>query len=339
MPRNSPGVRLLPNAITVLALCSGLSAVQFALSGAWIQTIAAIGVAALLDSLDGRIARLLDATSKIGAELDSLSDAISFGVAPALVLYVWQAHDNRLGWIVSLVFAGCMVLRLARFNTLQDDTEAPPYASEFFVGIPAPAGGLLGLLPLALTVEFGAGWWSSEPVVWLWTVAIAALLISRVPTFSLKTARVPAKAIAPLLVGVTLLAAAIIQYPLLVLTAALVLYMVHIPFAMHRYHWLGKHPEAWDVPARERRAIRRAGTNRRLGLRQPHRPALRRRVAGTTRRAVRDREGHKPDVTSTESAATGDNGSTSERSRSHLSRHGRRRIGLRSRDRDNADQG
>lgn len=340
MSRASPGVRLLPNAITVLALSSGLSAVQFALSGAWIQAIAAIGVAALLDSLDGRIARLLDASSKIGAELDSLSDAISFGVAPALVLYVWQAHDSRLGWIASLVFAGCMVLRLARFNTLQDDTEAPPYAGEFFVGVPAPAGGLLGLLPLAVTVEFGTGWWSSEPVVWVWTVAIAALLISRVPTFSLKTARVPAKAIAPLLVGVTLLAAAIIQYPLLVLATALLAYLFHIPFAVHRYHWLGKHPEAWDVPARERRAIRRAGTSRRLGLRQPHRPALRRRVAGSARRNAREQHGHKPDPAGTESATgRSDNGSSAQHSRRQLSRHRRRRIGLRSRDSDNPDDG
>src|SRR5699024_9991829 len=223
-----------------------------ALTDHWTRSIAAIAVAALLDSLDGRIARLLDATSKIGAELDSLSDAISFGVAPALVLYVWQAHDSRLGWIVSLVFAGCMVLRLARFNTLQDDAAAPAYADEFFVGVPAPAGGLLGLLPLAVTAQFGDGWWSTEAAVWVWTIAIATLLISRIATFSPKTFRVPAKAIAPLLVGVTLLAAAIIQYPLSVLTGALVLYVLHIPFAVQRYRWLGQHPEAWDAPARER---------------------------------------------------------------------------------------
>ena len=256
MARTTPGVRLLPNAITVLALCSGLSAVQFALAGNYMLSIGAIGVAAVLDSLDGRIARLLDATSKIGAELDSLSDAISFGIAPALVLYVWQADGSRFGWIAALVFAGCMVLRLARFNTLLDDTEAPPYAGEFFVGVPAPAGGLLALLPLTVTLEFGDGWWSAQPVVWLWTVAIAALLISRIPTFSLKTFKVPAKAVAPLLVGVTLLAAAIIQYPLIVLAIALIAYLVHVPFAVRRYQWLANHPEAWEVPARERRAKR-----------------------------------------------------------------------------------
>ena len=164
-----PGVRLLPNAITVLAMCAGLSAVHFALAGRYAAAIAAIAVAAVLDSLDGRIARLLDATSKMGAELDSLADAISFGVAPALVLYIWKLEGNRLGWVVALIFAVCMVLRLARFNTLLDDTEQPPYAKEFFVGVPAPAGGLLALLPLILTLQFGptAGgrrrrWW------WCW---------------------------------------------------------------------------------------------------------------------------------------------------------------------------
>jgi CDP-diacylglycerol--serine O-phosphatidyltransferase len=278
----TPGVRLLPNAITVLALCAGLSAVQFALSGNYALAIASIGIAAVLDSLDGRIARLLDATSRMGAELDSLSDAISFGVAPALVLYVWHADGERIGWVVSLIFAGCMILRLARFNTLLDDTEQPPYANEFFVGVPAPAGGLLALLPLIVTMQYGQGWWSAEPVVWIWTVAIAALLISRIPTLSLKSVKVPAKAIAPLLVGVVVLAAAIIQYPLIALGVAMLLYLGHVPYAVRRYTWLAGHPEAWAALPRERRAIRRR-SQRRLGLRRP----LGRRVAGAARRAVR----------------------------------------------------
>ena len=279
----TPGVRLLPNAITVLALCAGLSAVQFALTGNYPMAIGSIGIAAVLDSLDGRIARLLDATSKMGAELDSLSDAISFGVAPALVLYVWNVDTQHISWIVSLVFAVCMILRLARFNTFLDDTEQPPYAGEFFVGVPAPAGGLLALLPLIITIEYGQGWWSSRAAVWIWTVAIAALLISRIPTLSLKTVRAPAKAIAPLLVGVCLLAALIILYPFIALGIALLLYLAHIPYAVYRNRWLAGHPEAWEVPPRERRAIRRARSQRRLGLRPP----LRRRVAGAAMRAVR----------------------------------------------------
>jgi CDP-diacylglycerol--serine O-phosphatidyltransferase len=277
----TPGVRVLPNAITVLALCAGLSSVQFAMGGYYQLSIASIALAAVFDSLDGRIARLLDATSKMGAELDSLSDAIAFGVAPALVLYIWRLHEYRAGWVVALVFAVCMVLRLARFNTLLDNTDSPPYAKEFFVGVPAPAGGLLAMLPLALFEQVGTSWWSSRAVVTIWTVAVAGLLISRIPTLSAKTVRVPAKAVAPLLVMVGLIAAAVITFPIGTLVTAMVLYLLHIPFAVRRYHWLAGHPEAWDVPPRERRAIRRAGGARRLGLRPPLR-----RVAGAARRAV-----------------------------------------------------
>jgi CDP-diacylglycerol--serine O-phosphatidyltransferase len=282
-PRNAPGVRLLPNAITVLALCAGLSSVQFTLQGNYRLAIAMVVVAALLDSLDGRIARLLDATSKMGAELDSLSDAISFGVAPALILFVWQADGSRFGWIVALVFAVCMVLRLARFNTLAD-TEQPPYAAEFFVGVPAPAGGLLALMPVVVAAEFGPGWWSEGPVVWTWIVAVAALAISRIPTLSVKAIRVAPSAVAPLLVGVGLLAAAVIQWPLWTLMIALIGYLGHIPYAVYRHHWLANHPEAWDVPARERRAIRRSGRQaRRLGIRRPRVP----RIAGASLPKVR----------------------------------------------------
>jgi CDP-diacylglycerol--serine O-phosphatidyltransferase len=279
----STGVRLLPNALTVLAMCAGLSAAQFALSGNFAAAIASIAVAAVLDSLDGRIARLLDATSKMGAELDSLADAISFGVSPALVLYIWRFDGNRLGWVIALVFAVCIILRLARFNTLLDDTEQPPYAKEFFVGVPAPAGGLLALLPLILTLQVGHdGWWSGAAVVMVWTVAIAALLISRIPTLSVKTFKVPPRMAAPLLVLVALAAAAVITYPFLALACALLIYLAHVPYAVRRNLWLADHPEAWDVPPRERRAIRRAhGSNRRLGLRPPMR-----KVAGAAKRAV-----------------------------------------------------
>ncbi len=287
--RSSPGVRLLPNAITVLAMCAGLSSVQFALGGNYTAAIAAIAVAAVLDSLDGRIARLLDATSKMGAELDSLADAISFGVAPALVLYIWRFDGSRIGWVFALVFAVCIILRLARFNTLLDDTEQPPYAKEFFVGVPAPAGGLLALLPLILTLQIGReGWWSAEPVIMVWTVAVAVLLISRIPTLSVKTIKVPARAVAPLLVLVGLLAAAVITYPMIALACALIVYLLHVPYAVRRNRWLAKHPEAWAVPPKERRAIRRAH-GRRLGLRPPMR-----RVAGAAR-AVWRRNGEQAD--------------------------------------------
>jgi CDP-diacylglycerol--serine O-phosphatidyltransferase len=321
-----PGVRVLPNAITVLALCAGLSAVQFALSGHLELSIAAIGIAAVFDGLDGRIARLLDATSKMGAELDSLSDAVAFGVSPALVLFVWRLHEFRAGWVIALVFAVCMVLRLARFNTLLDETDQPPFAKEFFVGVPAPAGGLLAMLPIGLSEQFGNGWWTSSPAVSVWTVAIAALLISRIPTLSVKTIRVPAKAVAPLLVMVGLLAAAVITFPLGTLVAAMVVYLLHIPYSVRRYHWLSRHPEAWDIPPNERRAIRRAGGVRRLGLRPP----LRRRVAGAARRAVR--LPRREDIPTAPFAMPGESrwsGRPDPVSPPPLPRRGWRRVGLR----------
>jgi CDP-diacylglycerol---serine O-phosphatidyltransferase len=216
---------------------------------------------------------------------------MSFGVAPALTLYAWQLQDNRAGWVVSLIFAVCMVLRLARFNTLLDDAEQPPYAKEFFVGVPAPAAGLLALLPIVVTAHFGyAGWWAQQGVVMVWMLAIAALAVSRVPTLSLKTAKVPPQAVAPLLVAVAVLAAGIITFPLISLAIVLVVYMLHIPYAVYRHNWLARHPEAWEVPPRERRAIRRR-SRQRLGLRPP----LRRRVAGAARRVRLPRRTSHPD--------------------------------------------
>ncbi|MGH3979255.1 MAG: CDP-diacylglycerol--serine O-phosphatidyltransferase, partial [Pseudonocardiaceae bacterium] len=270
MPAANPGVRLLPNAITVLALCSGLSAVHFALDGHNPAALAAITLAALLDALDGRLARLLDATSRIGAELDSLADCISFGVAPAVVLFVWGLDGTRAGWPVALVFAVCVALRLARFNTLLDDVEAPPFAKEFFVGVPAPAGALVALLPLAVFLQLGGGWWSAPVTVAVWTVATALLMVSRLPTLSAKTVRVPARSIAPLLVLVAGLAAAVITFPFVSLAVALLLYLAHLPYATYRYRWLERHPSAWEVPPGQRRAIRRTARSiRRLGLRPP----------------------------------------------------------------------
>ncbi|RKT52272.1 CDP-diacylglycerol--serine O-phosphatidyltransferase [Saccharothrix australiensis] len=318
MAPSGPGVRLLPNAITVLAMCAGLSAVHFAVSGRYGAAIASIAMAAVFDGLDGRIARLLDATSKMGAELDSLADAVSFGVAPALVVYVWKFQPDREGWVVALIFAVCMVLRLARFNTLLD-VEQPPFAKEFFVGVPAPAGGLLLLLPLILDEQMGrSGWWSAPWVVAVWTVGIALLLVSRVPTLSVKTIKVSPRAVAPLLVLVGLLAAAVITFPLVALSSAMILYLAHLPYSVRRYRWLAKHPEAWSVPAADRRAIKRAHgvAARRLGLRRP----LGGRVAGAAMRAVR-RPRRTVDPTQVAAEANGQPGAGKRR--------GWRQIGLR----------
>jgi CDP-diacylglycerol---serine O-phosphatidyltransferase len=276
------GVRLLPNAVTVLALCAGLSGVQFMLTDNRAAALAAITLAAVFDALDGRLARLLDATSRMGAELDSLSDCISFGVSPALILFLWTLNDIRIGWVVALAMVVSAALRLARFNTLSDDEEAPPYAGEFFVGVPSPAGALVALAPLALDVQLGPGFWSQPIVVSVWTVMVGALMISRVPTASLKSVRVPPRLVAPLLVAVALAAAALVTFPFVVYAVAVGAYLLHIPYAANRYRWLGRHPEVWHVPPRQRRAVRRA--HRRLGLAPPRRP-LRRRVAGAAARA------------------------------------------------------
>ncbi len=281
------GVRLLPNAVTVLALCAGLSSVYFALGGRFDLCVAAVAVAALCDALDGRLARLLDATTRIGAELDSLADLVSFGVGPALVLYIWQLGSNRFGWTVALVFAVATMLRLARFNTLIDVEDSYPFSKEFFVGVPAPAAALAAGIPLYVTLGIGPGWWSSPVLVGGWALVVAGLMVSRVPTLSFKTVRVAPRYIAPLLVLVGIGAAVLITAPFLGLAVVALAYLVLIPYTAYRHRWLAHHPEAWDVPVRERRAVARAARSaRRLGLRPP----LRRGVAGrasAVARAVR----------------------------------------------------
>lgn len=261
-------VRVLPSAVTVLALCAGLSAIKFALDGTPSASLAMIGAAAVLDALDGRIARMLDATSRIGAELDSLADAVSFGVAPALVLYVSLLEGSRLGWVISLLYAVCLVLRLARFNTLLGEEDQPSWTKEFFVGVPAPAAAIIALAPLTASIELGDGWWTATPVVQVWVVLSAGLAISRVPTLSLKSARVPPRLAAGLLVGVGALAAGLITFPLLVLLGLVAAYLAHIPYAAHRKRWLTEHPVAWDSSPRERRALRKSLPRRRRGLRR-----------------------------------------------------------------------
>ena len=275
-PLRTP-VRLLPSILTILSLCSGMSAVKFALDGAPTIAIALIGAAAVFDTLDGRLARLLDATSKMGAELDSLSDSIAFGVAPALVLYWTLLHQQPFGWIIALVFTVSIVLRLARFNALMDDDNRPSWAREYFVGVPAPAGALIALLPIVLAEQFGAGWWSSPIATSAWTLFTAALVVSRIPTFAMKSVSVPPQAAAGLLLAVALAAAALTVYPLMLLVVLTVLYLAHIPFAIHSQRWVAARPEAWEhKPAErraQRRAIRRAPPRRRstaqLRLRRP----------------------------------------------------------------------
>src|ERR1700691_350125 len=151
-----PLTRLLPNMLTLLSLSSGLTAMRFALEAQWHNAVLAILAAAIFDVLDGRVARMLNIASKFGAELDSLSDAVSFGVAPGFIIYEWALKDDlRLGWIAVLVYAVCTALRLARFNTMLEDQSAPPWAKRYFTGVPAPGGAGVAILPLAFVLQFG----------------------------------------------------------------------------------------------------------------------------------------------------------------------------------------
>ena len=258
-----PGVRLLPNAITVLALCAGLSSVFFATQAAdhgwpWLTAIAAIGAAAILDSLDGPAARLLRSTSRVGAELDSLSDLVSFGVGPALVTYIWAfQRGSAYGWIFCLLFAVCIALRLARFNSLLDDTPKP-YAKGFFTGVPAPAAGLLATLPLALGTRFPqVSWLSSTWFVSLWLVLVALAAVSRLPSIALKSVRVPPSLMIPLLLVLVVAVALAFFQPEIMFALGLGVYLLSIPYSGWKYLYLRNHPELWaDRRVRQPRARR-----------------------------------------------------------------------------------
>ena len=255
-----PGVRFLPNAITVMALCAGLTSVAFAMSGQWLLSVGAIATAAVLDSLDGPAARWLRSQSRVGAELDSLSDCISFGVAPALVMYVWLLRDEGqgYGWVVCLLFAVCAALRLARFNSLLDD-EPKPWAKGFFTGVPTPAGGLIVTAPLLLTNRLGPdGPWAVPWVVLIWIALIGFLMVSRVPTIALKSVRLPPQFIVPMLILLVLGVAALFYQPEIVTVIGMVVYLLHIPYAVWKYNHLKRHPELWRTAGgRARRSSRR----------------------------------------------------------------------------------
>lgn len=228
---------LIPNLITVMALCSGLTGIRFALQERWEFAIGAIALAAILDTLDGRMARLLKGQSKFGAELDSLSDFISFGVAPALILFLWTTEDVRgLGWMSALFFATCMALRLARFNTKLEDPDPPAFAARFFSGVPAPAAAGLGCLPLILSFEFGPDVVSEPHFVAGWLVLVGLMMVSSIPTYSFKGAKLPQKLVLPVIVAAGLFIAAALSEPWMALGGLITVYLFTIPlsFRSHR---------------------------------------------------------------------------------------------------------
>src|SRR5216684_2042518 len=229
---------LLPNLITLLALCAGLTAIRLAVEDKLEWAVAAIVFAALLDGIDGRVARMLKGTSRFGAELDSLADFVNFGVAPALMLYFWGLHElGNAGWIAAMVFAISTGLRLARFNVMADDPNKPAWAANFFVGVPAPAGAITVLLPIYVyflgmpRVVFVA------PVALVYTLTIAFLMVSRLPVLSGKRVgkRVAPEMVLPVFVAVVLFFALLISYPWEVLTIGTVIYLMTLPLGYLSY--------------------------------------------------------------------------------------------------------
>lgn len=234
--REYPLTRLLPNMLTILSLFGGLTAVRFALMERWEAAALAIVIASVFDVLDGRVARMLNMTSKFGAELDSLADLTSFGVAPGLVLYLWNLqHGGGFAWAAVLVFASCSALRLARFNTMLEDQNAPKWTKGYFTGVPAPAGAGLALLPLFLFLEFGESARVMPAVLALWMIVSGALMVSRIPTLAMKGRRVAPIFVAPIMAAVCLLVAGVFTNTWATLSAVALAYVVMIPYGWISY--------------------------------------------------------------------------------------------------------
>ena len=259
-PRTQTFNRLIPNIITVGALCAGLTAVRFAIAEQWEFAMVAVVVAAILDALDGTIARLLKAASDFGAELDSLSDVIAFGVAPGLIIYFWSLSEiGGIGWAAGLFFAVCCALRLARFNSTLETR--PRYANNFFTGVPAPGGALLALLPLLMSREFGDGFFRHPAVTGPWIVLIALLMVSQIPTYSLKRLRVPQRYFLPMLVLIGLLGAGLAGAPWHTLLILSLVYLGSFPFSYRSFKILKVEAgaEENDVDESETEAVNEEG--------------------------------------------------------------------------------
>lgn len=241
----------VPNAMTVLALCLGLSGVRFGIDGRWEMALAAIVAAGIVDGMDGRIARALRAQSKFGAELDSLSDNIAFGTAPALLLYFWSLTDApRFGWTAALALAVCCALRLARFNARIDSTDQPHKSAGFNTGVPAPAGAGLAFVPIYLWLISGNDLFKSWTLVLPWTLFIALLMISSVPTFSWSSIRIRRGWRLLALAGVAVLGAALLSEPWITLLAVSALYLMLLPFSITSYARVKRRRAMPVVPGR-----------------------------------------------------------------------------------------
>jgi CDP-diacylglycerol--serine O-phosphatidyltransferase len=248
--RSLPASALAPSFITICSMLAGLTSIRFSFEGKWELAIVAIVVAALCDGMDGSMARLLNSTSRFGAELDSLADFLSFGVAPALLVHQWAAHEAQgLGWAAVLFFATCAAMRLARFNAALEPAEPEPeWRKAFFVGVPAPAGGGLALFWVFVALATGSEA-AADPLLNAgWLVLVGLLMISRVSTYSVKKARLRPEAVLPTLLAIAVVAAAVISLPWLTLVALSGAYLLSLPLSMRSARRLA----AADAAARPR---------------------------------------------------------------------------------------
>lgn len=236
--RGIPVRVLIPNLVTLLVLAAGLTAIRFAVEGRLEHSVLAIFAAAVLDGLDGRIARLLKGASHFGAELDSLADFISFGCAPALVLYFWTMQDlSTFGWLAALALAFASALRLARFNVMLEDLTRPEWTKQFFTGVPAPAGAMLAVLPINLYLSGLPKFTGHALVVSIYTVVVAGLMVSRLPTLSGKgkAGPVPREKVIPLVAAVILIVVLLFSHPFQTMAALMIGYIALLPVGFARY--------------------------------------------------------------------------------------------------------
>ena len=250
---------LLPNLITLLAVCSGVTAIRLGIEGRFELAGGAVILATVLDAMDGRIARLLKGTSRFGAELDSLADFVNFGVTPAVLIYLWSLNSlKNLGWIVALALAIACALRLARFNVMLEDPETPEWTRAFFVGIPAPAGALLAISPMYLgflgLVDDGH---VLAPAVLPWVALVALGMISRLPTYSGKTfsKRIPREWVLPILAGLVFALAMLIAFPWHLMLVASLAYVISLPYSARSWRRLkrgGAEKKPQETPAEDR---------------------------------------------------------------------------------------
>lgn len=237
--RDIPFRMLAPNLITLIAIVSGLTSIRLAVEGRFQLAIIAILFAALLDGLDGRVARLLKSSTRFGAEMDSLADFVNFGVAPALVLYIWALDELRsIGWIAALIFAICGCLRLARFNVMADDPHRPKWQNNFFTGVPAPAGAILGLLPIYLGFLGLEVSKVSAAFIAVYIVFVGFLMVSNLPTYSGKNIgrRISRQLVLPVMIVAVLFVALLFSFPWTTLSFVSFAYLVTLPFGYRAWN-------------------------------------------------------------------------------------------------------